>query len=99
MKGAFYKLDKAFESKVRLGIMSSLMVNEWMDFNDLKTVLNLTDGNLATHLKNLENKEYIMVEKSFVNRKPKSQYKITNKGNTAFKTHLEALEEILKNSK
>jgi DNA-binding MarR family transcriptional regulator len=96
MKNLFKKLDKAFENKIRLGIMSALMVNSQVSFNDLKEILELTDGNLASHLKYLENEDYVSVHKSFVNRKPNTVYTITDAGKTAFETHLNALEEILK---
>lgn len=96
MKNLFKKLDKAFENKIRLGIMSALMVNSQVSFNDLKEMLELTDGNLASHLKYLENEDYVSVHKSFVNRKPNTVYTITDAGKTAFETHLNALEEILK---
>ncbi len=96
MKSLFKQLDKAFENKIRLGIMSALMVNSQVSFNDLKEILDLTDGNLASHLKYLEKENYISVRKSFVNRKPNTVYTATQTGKTAFETHLNALEEIIK---
>ena len=90
--------NKAFESKARLGIMSVLLVNEEMNFNALKEILNLTDGNLATHLRALEEANYILVKKSFIGRKPNTNYAITETGKTAFNEHLDALESFLKNS-
>ena len=96
MKDLFKQLDKAFENKIRLGIMSVLMVNNQVSFNDLKEILELTDGNLASHLKYLEKENYISVRKSFVNRKPNTVYIVTQTGKTAFETHLNALEEIIK---
>ncbi len=88
--------DKAFENKVRLGAMAALMVNESLDFNRLKELLKVTDGNLATHLRSLEEKEYISFKKEFSGRKPKTTYQATDKGKTAFKTHLQAFENLLK---
>jgi DNA-binding HxlR family transcriptional regulator len=90
--------NKAFESKARLGIMSVLMVNESLNFNSLKDVLNLTDGNLATHLRALEESNYIEVEKLFVGRKPNTKYTATKIGRQAFEAHLATLESFIKNS-
>lgn len=91
-------INKAFESKIRLGIMSVLMVNDEMDFNSLKDLLALTDGNLASHIKSLESLDYIEVKKQFVDRKPKTTYSKTEKGEQAFKEHLQALETLIKNN-
>jgi DNA-binding HxlR family transcriptional regulator len=88
--------NKAFESKARLGIMSVLMVNDRVEFNRLKELLNLTDGNLASHLKALEELAYIQVEKQFVGRKPNTTYGATQAGKNAFTEHLNALEAFLK---
>lgn len=87
--------NKAFESRIRLGVMSMLMVNDSMDFSTLKSLLEVTDGNLASHLKALEEQEYVKVEKKFVGRKPNTTYSITQKGKDAFNEHLKALESLL----
>ena len=92
-------LHKAFESRVRLGIMSTLAVNDRLDFNSLKEYLDVTDGNLATHLKTLEKEKFIGVEKSFVDRKPNTKYYMTQKGKKAFDEHLKVLEKIIKAQK
>lgn len=92
-------LHKAFESRVRLGIMSALAVNESLDFNSLKEYLNVTDGNLATHIKKLENEKFIEVKKSFIDNKPNTRYLITDKGKRAFEQHLNVLEKIIKSQK
>ena len=92
----FDDIDKAFESKARLGIMSVLMVNDEVDFNSLKELLELTDGNLASHTRALEKLEYITTRKQFVGRKTKTTYSKTPKGAKAFKKHLQALESFLK---
>jgi DNA-binding MarR family transcriptional regulator len=92
-------LNKAFESRIRLGIMSALAVNESLDFNSLKDLLQVTDGNLASHLKALEKEDYISLEKSFVGRKPNTRYFITSKGKKAFDDHLKALENLIKSQK
>ena len=99
MKVPFEKLDKAFENRLRLQIMSVLMVNDRYDFNSLKELLDTTDGNLASHLKGLEKEEYILVHKSFLGRKPNTNYAATEKGKTAFKQHLDALEKLIKQQK
>lgn len=93
---AFQYINKAFESKVRLGIMAVLMVNEEADFNFLKEQLSLTDGNLASHTRALEELGYIICNKSFVGRKPRTVFQATLQGREAFKSHIEALEKFLK---
>jgi len=89
-------LNKAFENKVRLGVMSALMVNDFLDFNSLKELLDVTDGNLASHLKALEKNEYIEVTKEFINRKPNTKYMATALGKDAFRKHIKAIEQLLK---
>ncbi len=96
MKDFLKDFNKAFENKIRLGVMSALMVNESMDFNTLKDLLNATDGNLASHLKTLEKEAYIEVSKAFVDRKPLTTYTVTVLGKEAFEKHLSALENLLK---
>ena len=96
MKNIIHQLNKAFESRVRLGIMSALIVNERMDFNSLKELLEVTDGNLASHLKALEKANYVTMKKSFINRKPNTKYSITKLGSVAFKEHIDALEHLIK---
>lgn len=88
-------LNKAFESKIRLGIMSVLAANESADFNALKSLLELTDGNLASHARNLEELGYIKCEKRFVGRKPNTTYSITDEGRAAFAAHVQALASFL----
>ena len=95
MKEIITRLNKHFESRVRLGIMSILMVNEWVDFKTLKQMLNLTDGNLASHLNALERNQMIVFKKRFVGRKPNTSYGITTLGREAFSQHLDALESIV----
>lgn len=99
MKEIIAKLNKQFENRVRLGIMSVLMVNESIDFNSLKDLLDVTDGNLASHLAALEKNMLIGVQKQFIGRKPNTTYRITSEGRSAFSEHLEFLERIVKNSK
>ena len=88
--------DKVLENRVRLQIMSVLVANEHYDFNALKELLEVTDGNLASNLKSLEKEGYITVEKSFVDRKPNTKYRKTDKGQKAFENHLAALENLIK---
>ncbi|MFY8036880.1 MAG: winged helix-turn-helix domain-containing protein [Cyclobacteriaceae bacterium] len=96
MKNPFENLDKILEHRLRLQITSVLAANESYDFNELKELLDATDGNLATHIKALEREKYLSVTKSFIERKPNTRYKITERGRAAFKKHLDALEELIK---
>lgn len=76
--------------------MSVLMVNESFDFNSLKETLDVTDGNLASHLKALEEKGMIVVNKQFIGRKPNTTYSATENGKNEFRLHLKALENLIK---
>jgi DNA-binding MarR family transcriptional regulator len=89
-------LNKAFENRVRLGLMSLLMVNEQLDFNSIKEMLEITDGNLASHVTALEKAGYITIMKEFVGRKPQTSYKATATGIKAFQEHLAALEKLIR---
>ena len=91
-------LNKLFENRVRLGIMSVLMVNASIDFNTLKDLLKVTDGNLASHISGLEKQEYIEVMKEFVGKKPRTSFKATKLGKREFKKHLAALENLLRHN-
>lgn len=99
MRSALEHFDKAFENRVRLQIMSILVANENYDFNSLKELLEVTDGNLASHLKALEKEEYIIIYKSFLGRKPNTSYAASEKGRAAFMKHLQALENLIKQQK
>jgi DNA-binding MarR family transcriptional regulator len=99
VKNPFEHLDKVLEHRARLQIMSVLVTNELYDFKSLKELLDVTDGNLASHIKALEKETYIAVIKSFVDRKPNTKYKVTEKGRTSFKKHLDALEAVLKDQR
>lgn len=79
--------------------MSILMVNDQYDFNSFKEILEVTDGNLASHLKSLENSGYITFDKTFVGRKPMTNYSATATGKTAFQAHLEFLEKLINENK
>ena len=89
-------INKAFDHRIRLGIMSILMVNDYADFNMLKELLGATDGNLASHTKALEKEAYISVEKQFIGRKPNTRYAATKLGKAAFKKHIDALEKLIR---
>lgn len=96
MKDALEHFDKAFESKVRLQVMSVLLANDTYDFNALKELLNITDGNLASHAKVLEKENYIVILKSFNGKKPNTKYQATPAGKKAFRKHLETLENLIR---
>lgn len=95
MKDIISGLNKIFDSRIRLGIMSVLMVNDSVDFNTMKELLDVTDGNLASHFKALEKEEVIEVRKQFLGRKPNTSYKVTPLGQKLFKEHIDALERLL----
>jgi len=92
-------LNKAFENRVRLGIMSALSVNDSLDFSALKELLDVTDGNLATHIKKLEQENFIRVQKSFIDNKPNTSYSMTAEGKDAFENHLAVLEKIIRSQR
>lgn len=94
--GKIDHLHKAFESRVRLGIMSILIVNDWVDYKSLKEQLNLTDGNLASHINGLEKLEFIIINKGFLGKKTITTYKITELGKIKFNEHISALEKLIK---
>ncbi|MDP5092005.1 MAG: transcriptional regulator [Polaribacter sp.] len=95
MKNIIKHINKAFDHRIRLGIMSVLMVNDYADFTSLKELLGATDGNLASHTKALEKVDYIKVEKQFISRKPNTKYIITELGKQEFKKHIDALEKLI----
>lgn len=88
-------INKLFDHRIRLGIMSVLMVNEYADFNRLKELLGATDGNLASHTKALEKADYINIEKQFIGKKPNTRYSTTPLGKAEFKKHINALEKLI----
>ena len=98
MKDILENINKLFESKVRLGIMSILVVSQHVDFNSFKQMLDLTDGNLASHLNSLEKAKYIKVIKTFVGKKPNTSYSATALGRKSFSEHLDALEQLIRKS-
>lgn len=98
MKNIIQNINKAFDHRIRLGIMSVLMVNESADFTMLKEVLGVTDGNLASHAKALESENFIAIEKQFIGKKPNTRYIATTSGKKAFREHIEALEKLISKS-
>ena len=99
MKNPFDSLDKILEHRLRLQIMSVLVANDSFDFNALKELLNVTDGNLASHIKALEKEKYVLVHKTFVDKKPNTRYRASEKGKNAFRKHIDALEAVIKSQK
>ena len=89
------QLNKEYKKRERKGIMSVLMVNDWVDFTEMKNLLEITDGNLASHSSALEKSNYIEIKKEFVGKKPKTSYRVTKSGREAFAEHLNALEKLL----
>jgi DNA-binding MarR family transcriptional regulator len=99
MKNPITGLNKVFDNRIRLGVMSILVVNDEVNFNDLKQMLEVTDGNLATHLVNLEENGYIRVHKGFIGKKTNTTYAVTKAGEKAFNDHITALENMIKGMK
>ena len=97
MTNIIQNINKAFDHRIRLGIMSILMVNESADFNMLKELLGVTDGNLASHTKSLELEKFINIEKQFIGKKPNTSYRATILGREAFSLHIDALEKLIQN--
>ena len=98
MKHLIHALNKAFDHRVRLGVMAVLLATDAVSFSDLKEVLDLTDGNLASHVAALEKAGYVRVSKQFIGKKPNTTYTATAAGKAAFQQHLAALEQLLRPS-
>jgi len=98
LKKVISNLNKTFENRLRLGIMSILITNDWVEFNTMKELLDATDGNLASHISALEKSGYLEVRKAFIGKKPNTSFRITKEGKKAFKDHIDGLEELIKNS-
>tara|TARA_B100000927_G_scaffold62495_1_gene48998 strand:+ start:624 stop:914 length:291 start_codon:yes stop_codon:yes gene_type:complete len=94
MKG-FDQLNKAFDSRVRIGLMSILIVNNWVSYKEIKNLLDVTDGNLASHIQALEKISFLKIKKQFIGKKPLTTYKVTENGRKAFKEHINGLEKLL----
>jgi len=98
MKDILKNINKVFDNRIRLGIMAALMVNDFLDFNTLKEILGVTDGNLASHIKALEKFEYLNIEKQFIGKKPNTKYSLTQIVELEFKKHINALEKLINNN-
>ena len=96
MEDKLSNLNKAFENRIRIGIMHILLKNNWVDFTTLKKILNVTDGNLSSHLSSLEKQNMIKLKKQFIDNRPKTSYKISRNGIRKFNLHLDALEYVIK---
>ena len=90
------ELDRLIHERLRLGIISALAVNDRLTFNDLKRLLQTTDGNLSVHARKLEDAEYIACEKSFEGRVPRTEYRLTTAGRRALEKYLIHMEAIIK---
>lgn len=95
MKDIIKRMDKVFESRIRIGIMALLMVNDWLDFAEIKDTLGVTDGNLASHAAALERKNMLEVRKQFVGKRPNTSYRATTKGKDAFLRFNAAYKELM----
>ncbi len=92
-------LDPVIHERVRLGIISALAVNETLSFNDLKGLLEITDGNLSVHARKLEDAGYVRCTKSFVGRQPRTEFKLTSAGRRALETYLEQMESVIRTAR
>jgi len=95
-QAAVGSLDRLIHERLRLGIVSALAVNECLSFTDLKRLLDTTDGNLSVHARKLEDAEYIVVEKSFAGRVPRTEYRLTPAGKRALEKYLAHMEALIK---
>jgi len=92
-------LDPVIHERVRLGIISALAVNEALSFNDLKQLLEITDGNLSVHARKLEDAGYVRCTKSFVGRQPRTEFKLTASGRRALESYLEQMESVIRSTR
>ncbi len=90
------ELDRLIHERLRLGIVSALAVNDSLTFNDLKRLLETTDGNLSVHARKLEEAEYIQCTKSFDGRLPRTEYRLTPAGRRALEKYISHMESIIK---
>jgi DNA-binding HxlR family transcriptional regulator len=90
-------LDRLIHERLRLGIVSALAVNDRLTFNDLKRLLDTTDGNLSVHARKLEDAQYVACEKTFAGRLPRTEYRLTPAGRRAFEKYLSHMEALIKN--
>jgi DNA-binding MarR family transcriptional regulator len=93
------ELDRLIHERLRLGILSALAVNSSLTFNDLKKLLNTTDGNLSVHARKLEEAQYVACEKSFQGRMPKTEYRLTAAGRRALERYLDEMEALIQSTR
>lgn len=93
------ELDRIIHERLRLGILSALAVNATLTFNELKKLLQTSDGNLSVHARKLEEAEYIVCEKSFAGRMPKTEYRMTAAGKKALERYLDEMEELIRTTR
>lgn len=93
------ELDSLIHERVRLGIISALAVNDELSFNDLKKLLDITDGNLSVHARKLEDAGYVKCSKSFVGRQPRTSFKLTAVGKRALQGYLEQMETLIRSAR
>jgi DNA-binding MarR family transcriptional regulator len=96
---AAISLDPVIHEQVRLGIISALAVNDILSFNDLKKLLEITDGNLSVHARKLEDAGYVRCMKSFVGRQPRTEFKLTTTGRRALESYLEQMESVIRSAR
>ena len=93
------ELDRIIHERLRLGILSALAVNESLTFNELKKLLQASDGNLSVHARKLEEAQYIACEKTFAGRVPKTEYRMTSAGKKALENYLNEMEELIRTTR
>jgi DNA-binding MarR family transcriptional regulator len=96
---AALELDTVIHERVRLGIISALAVNDSLSFNDLKKLLEITDGNLSVHARKLEGAGYVKCTKSFVGRQPRTEFSLTAPGRRALEAYLRQMESVIKSAR
>jgi len=94
--GVVTELDRLIHQRVRLGIMSALAVSDSLTFSDLKTALEITDGNLSVHARKLEDAGYIACTKSFDGRVPRTEFALTSDGRRALEDYLDRMEDVIR---
>lgn len=97
--GVASELDRLIHDRIRLGILSALAVNTALGFNDLKSLLSTTDGNLSVHARRLEDAGYVACTKSFAGRVPHTEYRLTPQGRRALERYLEEMESLIRSTR
>lgn len=99
LRSIITNMDKEFNNRIRLGLMAAMMIEDWIEFKTMKHLLDLTDGNLASHVAALETCGYMEVRKKFIGKRPNTSYRITPTGRRAFEHHLKQMEELIQKSR